>query len=62
MNKTPLIVSTWSFGLVGHEAAWPALLDGGSSLDAVEEVCRAIDADPDIDSVGYGCPHPKDWE
>jgi len=54
MAHEPIIVSTWSFGLRGHAAAWPALEAGGSSLDAVDEVCRAIDADPEIDSVGFG--------
>ena len=54
MNSTPIILSTWSFGLRGNTSAWPALQDGGSSLDAVEEVCRVIDADPEIDSVGFG--------
>lgn len=50
----PLIVSTWSFGKRGNDAAWPALASGGSSLDAVEIACRAIECDPDVDSVGYG--------
>ncbi len=51
---TPLIVSTWSFGLRGNAAAWPALRDGGSSLDACEQVCAVADADPEVDSVGFG--------
>jgi len=54
MPHEPIIVSTWSFGLRGHASAWPALAAGGPSLDAVEEVCRVIDADPEIDSVGFG--------
>ena len=28
----PIIVSTWSFAARGHDAAWPALAAGGSSL------------------------------
>ena len=48
------MVSTWSFAVRGHAAAWPGLADGGSALDAVEECCRVIDAAPDIDSVGFG--------
>jgi isoaspartyl peptidase/L-asparaginase-like protein (Ntn-hydrolase superfamily) len=48
------MVSTWSFGRRGHEAAWPALAAGGSSLDAVETAGRAVEADPEIDSVGLG--------
>ncbi|MCH2135446.1 MAG: isoaspartyl peptidase/L-asparaginase [Phycisphaerales bacterium] len=49
-----IIVSTWSFGRRGHDAAWGALVDGGSSLDAVEKVCRVAEDDPEIDSVGWG--------
>lgn len=50
----PLIISTWSFGLRGHAAAWPGLLRGDSSLDAVEAACVAVEEDPEVDSVGYG--------
>jgi N4-(beta-N-acetylglucosaminyl)-L-asparaginase len=50
----PRLISTWSFGLRGHAAAWPDLRDGGSSLDAVERACRIVEDDPDVDSVGYG--------
>jgi isoaspartyl peptidase/L-asparaginase-like protein (Ntn-hydrolase superfamily) len=53
-SREPLIVSTWSFAVRGHAAAWPGLAAGGSALDAVEECCRVIDAAPDIDSVGFG--------
>lgn len=54
MPETPLILTTWSFGMRGHTAAWPALIEGGCSLDAVETVCRTIEADPEVDSVGFG--------
>jgi isoaspartyl peptidase/L-asparaginase-like protein (Ntn-hydrolase superfamily) len=50
----PVIVSTWSFAQRGNVAAWPALAGGGSSLDAVERVCRVIEDDAEVDSVGYG--------
>ena len=50
----PIIVSTWSFGQRGHAAAWPSLLQGGASIDAVEKVCRVAEDDPNVDSVGYG--------
>jgi N4-(beta-N-acetylglucosaminyl)-L-asparaginase len=50
----PLILSTWSFGLRGNAAAWPALAAGGSALDAVETVCRVVELDEEVDSVGYG--------
>jgi isoaspartyl peptidase/L-asparaginase-like protein (Ntn-hydrolase superfamily) len=51
---TPIMLSTWSFGRRGHEAAWPALSSGGTSLDAVETACVTIEGDPEIDSVGFG--------
>jgi L-asparaginase/N4-(beta-N-acetylglucosaminyl)-L-asparaginase len=50
----PLLLSTWSFGLHGNAVAWPALRDGGSGLDAVEAAARVVEADPEVDSVGYG--------
>jgi N4-(beta-N-acetylglucosaminyl)-L-asparaginase len=50
----PLILSTWSFGKRGNDAAWPGLAAGGTSIDAVERVCQIVDADPQVDSVGFG--------
>lgn len=50
----PVLLSTWSFGQRGNNAAWPALAAGGSALDAVETVCRVVEADPIVDSVGRG--------
>ena len=49
-----MLISTWSFGQRGHAVAWPGLVANGSSLDAVERACEAIDADPQVDSVGFG--------
>ncbi|MCH2137837.1 MAG: isoaspartyl peptidase/L-asparaginase [Phycisphaerales bacterium] len=51
---SPIIVSTWSFGRRGHAAAWPTLLDGGHAIDAVEKVCRVVEDDVEVDSVGWG--------
>ena len=51
---SPSLVSTWSFGLRGHRRAWDDLAAGGTSLDAIEAACGAIEADEEIDSVGYG--------
>ncbi len=50
----PLILSTWRFGETANTAGWPTLADGGSSLDAVERACRAVEADGQINSVGLG--------
>lgn len=49
-----MLVSTWSFALRGHAIAWPGLAAGGAGLDAVEQSCTVIEADEEIDSVGYG--------
>lgn len=52
--STPIIISTWSFGQRGNEAAWLALARGGSALEAVEKVCQVVELDPEVDSVGFG--------
>jgi N4-(beta-N-acetylglucosaminyl)-L-asparaginase len=51
----PIVLSTWSFGQRANAAAWPHLAgDSASSLDAVEQACRACEADPRVMSVGLG--------
>jgi isoaspartyl peptidase/L-asparaginase-like protein (Ntn-hydrolase superfamily) len=51
----PLVLSTWRFGLKANAAAWTVLSAGnGTALDAVEAACRAVEADPEVTSVGYG--------
>ena len=54
----PIILSTWSFGRKANAAGWPYLAGPkASSLDAVEQACRAIEADKQVHSVGCGgCP------
>lgn len=52
--SVPLIISTWSFGQRGNAEAWPILARGGSSLDAVEAACIAVERDAEVDSVGFG--------
>lgn len=54
----PIILSTWSFGQKANAAGWPFLAGpNGSSLDAVEQACRAVESDPEVLSVGRGgCP------
>ena len=54
MSSCPLILSTWKFGQRANVAAWPGLHGGGNSLDAVETACRAVEADPEVDSVSFG--------
>lgn len=52
--SVPMVLSTWSFGSIANAAAWPILSAGGSALDAVEAGCRAVEADPEVQSVGLG--------
>ncbi len=50
-----LVLSTWHFGKTANRAAWEALMrPGAQALDAVEAGCRAVEADPEVTSVGYG--------
>lgn len=52
--STPLILGTWSFSRRAADAAWPALDQGGRSLDAAVSACTVAEEDPAVDSVGYG--------
>ncbi len=52
-NK-PIVISTWDFGIRANEEAWKTLSSGGRALDAVEKGVRIIEADPKINTVGYG--------
>jgi isoaspartyl peptidase/L-asparaginase-like protein (Ntn-hydrolase superfamily) len=50
-----ILLATWSFGRTAVAAGWPHLArPGGSSLDAVEQAVRAVEADPACTTVGYG--------
>jgi isoaspartyl peptidase/L-asparaginase-like protein (Ntn-hydrolase superfamily) len=51
---SPVILSTWSFGVRANAAAWPILASGGSSLDAVEAACRDAEDDLNNHTVGVG--------
>jgi isoaspartyl peptidase/L-asparaginase-like protein (Ntn-hydrolase superfamily) len=50
----PIVLSTWDHGLAANEAAWKILAGGGRALDAVEAGVRVPEADPNVQSVGYG--------
>jgi len=50
----PIVVSTWSPNLKSNAHAMEILLQGKSSLDAVEEGIKVTEADPKDTSVGYG--------
>ncbi|HUU91427.1 MAG TPA: N(4)-(beta-N-acetylglucosaminyl)-L-asparaginase [Phycisphaerae bacterium] len=51
----PLILATWTYGRQACAAGWPHIVrDDGGALDAVEHACRAVEADPENMTVGYG--------
>ena len=50
----PVFISTWEHGLPANQEAWKVLAEGHSVLDAVESGVKVPEADPNVDSVGYG--------
>jgi L-asparaginase/N4-(beta-N-acetylglucosaminyl)-L-asparaginase len=50
----PIVISTWNHGLSANEAAWKVLAARGRALDAVEKGVMVTEADPKVNSVGYG--------
>lgn len=54
MGDSPIVLSTWKFGLKANEEAWKVLSENGRALDAVEKGVRLVEADPNERSVGYG--------
>ncbi|MEW6236814.1 MAG: N(4)-(beta-N-acetylglucosaminyl)-L-asparaginase [Candidatus Omnitrophota bacterium] len=53
-KRSPIILSTWRFGLRANEAGWEILTSDGNALDAVEAAAVLIESDPNETSVGYG--------
>ncbi len=53
LNK-PVVISTWDFGRAANAEAWKVLSQRGRALDAVEAGVRVPEADPSIQTVGYG--------
>ena len=50
----PIVLATWWFGEPACEEAWKVLDKGGWALDAVEAGVKVPEADPKVNSVGYG--------
>lgn len=50
----PIVISTWKHGLAANEKAHEILINGGNSLDAVEEGVKVSEDNPEVLSVGYG--------
>lgn len=51
---SPIVISTWDFGIAANAAAWQILKNGGRALDAVEKGVQVPEADPNNQSVGLG--------
>src|SRR3954454_19480632 len=51
---TPIVLSTWPFGVPANAAAWAVLAAGGTSLEAVQAGATQCEFDPSVDSVGLG--------
>jgi N4-(beta-N-acetylglucosaminyl)-L-asparaginase len=50
----PVVISTWKQGVKANEKAYEILINGGNSLDAVEQGVKVVEDDPEVLSVGYG--------
>lgn len=50
----PIVISTWDFGKPANTEAWKVLSSGGRALDAVEAGVKIPEADPNVQTVGYG--------
>ncbi len=48
------VIYTWDYGPVPGETALDLIGKGKSSLDAIEEAIKIVEADPNVLSVGYG--------
>lgn len=53
-SNIPIVVSTWAPNLKSNARAMEILLQGKTSLDAIEEGIKITEADPNDTSVGYG--------
>lgn len=51
---SPIVISTWNFGLDANRAAWNVLSAGGRALDAIEQGARVTESDPTNQTVGGG--------
>ena len=59
-NPRPISIATWNHGIEANEVAWKILSENGTSLDAVEQGVRVVEADPKGTSVGIGGTPDRD--
>jgi isoaspartyl peptidase/L-asparaginase-like protein (Ntn-hydrolase superfamily) len=51
---TPVIITTWPFGLAACRAGYARLLDGDTALNSIEIAANVTEDDPEVMSVGTG--------
>ena len=56
-SRKPVAISTWEHGIDANKEAMKILLSNGNALDAVEAGVKISEADPTIQTVGFG-GHP----
>lgn len=54
VTNKPIVISTWDFGKTANAEAWKILGQNGRALDAVEAGVKIPEADPTINTIGYG--------
>lgn len=54
IEPKPIVISTWDFGKSANAGAWEVLSKGGRAIDAVEAGVKIPEADPSIQTIGYG--------
>lgn len=53
-SGTPVLLSTWEWGIEANARAAEILAGGGSLLDAIEKGINVVEDDPNVNTVGYG--------
>jgi isoaspartyl peptidase/L-asparaginase-like protein (Ntn-hydrolase superfamily) len=53
-SSSPIVLSTWKWGVAANEAASKILLNDGTSLEAAEKGVNVAERDPNVQTVGYG--------
>lgn len=53
-HAKPIVLSTWNFGMDANVEAWKILSKDGRALDAVEAGVHIPEADPKVNTVGFG--------
>lgn len=52
--KKSIVLSTWKHGVESNRKAWEIISKNGLAIDAVEQGVMVAEADPEVNSVGYG--------